>query len=162
MQLSDVAPVVALQSFEVAYDTGLDSGDNATASPTLKGEVNFAGDMRDVEVEIDFDADGVADVAVLPDAGGEFEYTPEGLIEGETASFTAWAVVPHFSAGHHFDSAFDEQVALGEDLYNDVDNTDAAAEAWLDSLFVGDHQFGGAWYDASSSLTGTISQHPIR
>ncbi len=148
VQLSDTAPVVILQSFDVAYDTGLDTNDNATAYPTLTGQVGFDGDMRDVEVEIDFDGDGEAEVAVLPDENGMFSYTPDDLVEGQTAIFTAWAIVPHFVTGHDLDPVFDEQIALGESLYDDIDNSDATAQAWLDSLFVNDHEFGGDWINA--------------
>ncbi|QDT69090.1 Bifunctional hemolysin/adenylate cyclase precursor [Planctomycetes bacterium MalM25] len=159
--ISAISPTPVLDHLVLANDTG-PNGDGKSADPTLKGLVQYAGDMLDVQIQFDLNGDGRADEIVLPNVDGSFYFTPSGLAPGDMLTVTAWAVAPELGD----DLTFDLDPALQEilddgPLYGPIDNggantigwsdeqlSDESAQAWFDELFQSDAKLGGAWYEA--------------
>ena len=65
---------LAIGNLSLQNDTG-DPGDLTTADPTITGEV-INGNSTSLDVEFDFDGDGVADENTTTDSSGRFVYDP--------------------------------------------------------------------------------------
>jgi hypothetical protein len=71
------APVIS--DLCLQYDTG-EEGDNVTEDPTITGTITNEGSTGNVELEIDFNADGIADDWTYGPSGGNFVYDPSDYI----------------------------------------------------------------------------------
>lgn len=71
------APVVA--SLGLQNDTGT-AGDNITEDPALTGSITNDDNTNEVNLEIDFNGDGVIDDVIYPEANGTFEIDPANFI----------------------------------------------------------------------------------
>ena len=163
-------------SFELAYDTGASSSDFMTGDPTVRGKVDYDGDMADVTVEFEFIPTAGAKIVgeTTPDEDGLFEYTPEGLPEGDF-NVVARVVVPNYgvrapefentlleSDGGVLDASwYTDGYNFTTQMWNDADGDGQVDEgtpdvntAWLDSLFAEDGvTFSGEqdWYSSGFS-----------
>jgi hypothetical protein len=62
---------------DLLNDTGASSTDGVTSDPTIAGRLTNEATVDGLTVELDLDADGVADATVVTDARGRFSITPD-------------------------------------------------------------------------------------
>jgi hypothetical protein len=92
----------AIASFSLANDTGV-AGDLVTDDPTLMGSILNDGPFENIEIDIDYDGDGVADDFLYVGSDGTFEFDPTAYISaGEvTIAVRAFEMDPVTTEYHY-------------------------------------------------------------